>query len=155
MDRNSAHKFCDIEDEVNSILDDNIEIATRTQNQLVYQGQQIENVELKLTNIEYFTNKGKEIIKRMSSFFHRLVTPPVNYSDNVVDSTIQMNEIDETSLFVPGETTLAKINKLKKIGLKMGEELDEQNIKLDKMDFDVDKNNSYFKKNVEKINKIL
>jgi hypothetical protein len=155
MDRNSEHRFCDIEDEVNSILDENIENATRTQNKLVFQGQQIENVELKLTNIEYFTKKGKEIINRMSSFFHRFRTPPVNYTENIVDSTIQMNELDETSLFVSGETTLSKLNRLKKIGLQMGEELDEQNIKLDKMDLDVDKNNSYLKKNVEKINKIL
>ncbi len=155
MDRNSVSRFCDIEDEVNSILDENIEIATRTKNQLFFQGQQIENVDLKLTNIEYFTNKAKEIINRMSSFFHRFRTSPVSYTENVVDSQIQMSEIDESKLFVSGETTLSKLNRLKNIGLQMGEELDEQNIKLDKMDLDVDKNNSYFKKNVEKINKIF
>ena len=155
MDRSSDHNFYNIDDEINSILDENIEIATRTKNKLEFQGEQIDNVESKLINIEYLTKKGKEIINRMSSFFHRFRTAPINYNDNIIDSTIQMEEIDESKLFVRDESTIGKLNRLKKIGLKIGEELDEQNIKLDKMDIDVDRNKSYFKKNVEKINKIL
>ena len=155
MEKDSICRFNDVNDEINSILDENIEIANKTKNQLEYQGEQIENVETKLINIEYLTSKGKEIINRMSSFFHRFRTPPVTYNDNVNESTIQMDEIQPSELFVSQETTLAKLNRLKKIGLKIGEELDEQNIKLDKMDIDVDRNKSYFKKNVEKINKIL
>lgn len=155
MDRNTVHKFCDMEDEVNSILDENIEIAEKTRNQLQNQGSQIDNIGDRLINIEYITSKGKEIINRMSSFFHRFRTKQLNVTANVTEEPIIMEEINPSQLFVKNDTTLNKLNRLKKIGIKIGEEIDEQNIKFDKMDIEMDKNKSYLKKNVEKINKIL
>ena len=150
-----SNNFHNIEDEVNSILDENIEIAETTKCQLINQGEQIDNMERGLINIEYITGKGKEIINRMSSFFHRFRTNQITTRINPTESSIQMEEIEPSTLFVKDDTTLNKLNRLKKIGLKIGEELDEQNIKLDKIDIEVDKNKSFLNKNVEKINKIF
>ena len=144
-----------IEDEINSILDENIEIAEITKCQLENQGEQIDNMEMILINIEYITGKGKEIIDRMSSFFHRFRTTQITTHINPIETTIQMDEIDPSNLFVKNDNTLNKLNRLKKIGLKIGEEIDEQNIKLDKMDIHIDKNKSFFRKNIEKTNKIF
>jgi hypothetical protein len=155
MDKDLFNNFHNIEDEVNSILDENIEIAETTKYQLVNQGEQIDNMERGLINIEYITGKGKEIINRMSSFFHRFRTNQITTIVNPIEPTIQMEEIDPSKLFVKNDTTLNKLNRLKKIGLKIGEELEEQNIKLDKIDIEVDKNKSFLSKNVEKINKIF
>ena len=151
MDRGLSN----VQDELNSILDENILIAEQTHCELENQGQQIEDMERKLINIEYITRKGKDILNRMQSFFHRFRTQQITTIFSPTESSIQMNEISPEDLFVSNDTTLNKLDRLKKLGLKIGEELDDQNIKLDKMDIEIDKNSSYQKKNVEKINKIL
>ena len=186
-----------LEDELNSILDENLDIAYKTNTQLQYQGKQIDNVEEKLINIEYFTSKGKDIINRMSSFFHRFRSTPIQVNTTIRESVIQMEELAATTLaattpqgelapttpqgelaattpqgelapttlaattlaattpFIKDESCLSKLNRLKKIGIQIGEELEEQNIKLDKMDINIDKNSSYLKKNTGKIDRLM
>ena len=149
-----------LEDELNSILDENLDIAYKTNTQLQYQGKQIDNVEEKIINIEYFTSKGKDIINRMSSFFHRFRSTPIQVNTTIRESVIQMEELAATTLaattpFIKDESCLSKLNRLKKIGIQIGEELEEQNIKLDKMDINIDKNSSYLKKNTGKIDRLM
>ena len=173
---NSGHNILtyNLEDELNSILDENLDIAYKTNTQLQYQGKQIDNVEEKIINIEYFTSKGKDIINRMSSFFHRFRSTPIQVNTNIRESVIQMEELAATTLaattrqrelaattlaattpFIKDESCLSKLNRLKKIGIQIGEELEEQNIKLDKMDINIDKNSSYLKKNTGKIDRLM
>ena len=202
---NSGHNILtyNLEDELNSILDENLDIAYKTNTQLQYQGKQIDNVEEKLINIEYFTSKGKDIINRMSSFFHRFRSTPIQVNTTIRESVIQMEELAATTLaattpqgelvattlaattpqgelaattlaattlaattlapttlaattpFIKDESCLSKLNRLKKIGIQIGEELEEQNIKLDKMDINIDKNSSYLKKNTGKIDRLM
>ena len=159
---NSGHNILtyNLEDEVNSILDENLDIAYKTNTQLQYQGKQIDNVEEKIINIEYFTSKGKDIINRMSSFFHRFRSTPIQVNTTIRESVIQMEELAATTLaattpFIKDESCLSKLNRLKKIGIQIGEELEEQNIKLDKMDINIDKNSSYLKKNTGKIDRLM
>jgi hypothetical protein len=164
---NSGHNILtyNLEDELNSILDENLDIAHKTNTKLQYQGEQIDNVEEKLINIEYFTSKGKDIINRMSSFFHRFRSTPIQVNTTIRESVIQMEEFAPTTLaattlapttpFIKDESCLSKLNRLKKIGIQIGEELEEQNIKLDKMDINIDKNSSYLKKNTGKIDRLM
>ena len=172
---NSGHNILtyNLEDELNSILDENLDIAYKTNTQLQYQGKQIDNVEEKLINIEYFTSKGKDIINRMSSFFHRFRSTPIQVNTTIRESVIQMEEFSPTTRqrelvpttrqrelvpttpFIKDESCLSKLNRLKKIGIQIGEELEEQNIKLDKMDINIDKNSSYLKKNTGKIDRLM
>ena len=155
MDRNTVHRFNDAQDEINSILDENIEIAENTKINLQNQGNQIDNINQRMINIEYITEKGKDIINRMSSFFHRFRTTQLNFNPRVTSEPIQMESLNSSDLFVQNDSTLARLDRLKKIGLKIGEVLDDQNIKLDRMDIDIDRNKSYINKNIEKIDKIL
>ena len=142
-------------DEINSILEDNIEIAEATHKSIKKQGEIINDIEDRVDNIEYISQKAKDIVNRMCSFFHRLTTKPIITNVEIKEPVIQMENIEIENTFVPEESSLGKLHRLKKIGIKIGEDLEEQNIKLDGMDINLDRNKSYLRKNVGKINKIL
>ena len=57
-----------INKDTQKLLKDNIEIANQTLIELKNQDQQFLNMEGSLSNIEYFSKKSKDIIKRMGGF---------------------------------------------------------------------------------------
>ena len=67
MDRSSDHNFFNVDDEINSILDDNIEIATLTKNKLEFQGEQIDNVDEELLNLLCERMNISEMVGKLKS----------------------------------------------------------------------------------------
>ena len=136
------------------ILNENLEIANRTLEVLSNQERQLINVEDSLFNIEYYSKKSKDILKRMEGFFKRLWYRPVDVDETIDYNVIQMDEVNRVNID-KNEDFITKLEKLKDVGLKIGESLDKQNIILDKLDVETDKNKSFISKNNRKINNLL
>jgi hypothetical protein len=135
---------------VDTLLDENLEIAENTLSQLEIQEEQLNNAEYSILNIEYYSKKSKDILKRMGSFFKRVWYRPVEIDVTREYDHIQMDEIDkEVKNFED------KLSCLKTVGLKIGETLDKQNVLLENLDYNVDKNKSFIDKNNTKINRLL
>ena len=105
-------------------------------------------------NIEYYSKKSKDILKRMEGFFKRLWYRPVEVDETIDYNVIQMDEVNQVNVDKK-EDFITKLEKLKDVGLKIGESLDKQNIILDKLDMETDKNKSFIDKNNRKINNLL
>ena len=142
-------KKCNSED----LIDENLDIANQTLEVLKNQEKQLNDVEDSLFNIEYYSRKSKDILKRMEGFFKRLWYRPVEVDETRDFNVIQMDAIEHTNY--GNMDILDKLGELKNVGLKIGESLDNQNKILDKLDVDVDKNKSYINKNNRKINNLL
>lgn len=138
---------------VDTLLDENLEIAENTLSQLEIQEEQLINSDYSLLNIEYYSRKSKDILKRMGSFFKRLWYRPVEVDVTREYDHVQMDEIhEEVKNF---ENFEDKLSRLKTVGLKIGETLDNQNVLLENLDCNVDKNKSFIDKNNTKINRLL
>ena len=138
---------------VDNLLDENLEIAENTLSQLEIQEEQLNNAEYSLLNIEYYSRKSRDILKRMENFFKRVWYRPVEVDISREYNYVQMDEIDkEIDKFEKFED---KLERLKTVGLKIGETLDKQNIILENLDYNVDKNKSFIDKNNNKINRLL
>ena len=136
------------------ILNENLEIANRTLEVLSNQERQLTNMEDSLFNIEYYSKKSKDILKRMEGFFKRLWYRPVEVDETIDYNVIQMDEVNQVNLD-KNIDFMGKLEEIKGVGLKIGESLDRQNIILDKLDMDADKNKSFIDKNNRKINNLL
>ena len=141
--------------DINTLLEQNLEVAEQTLRLLKEQEEQLNNSTNSLSNIEYYSKKSKDILKRMDGFFKRLWHRPVDIDIEKEYNLIQMDEIIEEKKSSEGGEILDKLGKLKEMGIKIGENLDNQNIMLEKIDFETDKNKSYLDKNNRKINKLL
>ena len=136
------------------LLQDNIEIANQTLIELKNQDQQFINMDESLSNIEYFSKKSKDIIKRMGGFFKRIWLSPVSLDLEKEYKFITL-ETEKEEQIKDNENFDDNLEKLKNISLEIGNILDKHNTCLDKMDFNIDKNKSYINKNNRKINKLL
>ena len=136
-----------------SLIDENLYLAHETLNQLKEQDEQLNNVDSSLFNLEYYSKKSKDILKRMDSFFKRLWYRPVSVDITREYSIIQMNEIS----IVPKKEgdIIDKLGELKQVGLKIGETLDNQNALINKIDLNTDKNNNFIDENNKKIKNLL
>ena len=136
-----------------SLIDENLHIAHETLNQLKEQDEQLNNVDSSLFNIEYYSKKSKDILKRMESFLKRLWYRPVSVDVTKEYSIIQMNEIS----IVPKQEgdIMDKLGELKEVGLKIGETLDNQNALINEIDLKTDKNDNFIAENNKKIKNLL
>ena len=137
-----------------SLVEENLQIAKETLNQLKHQDEQLNSVNNSLFNIEYYSQKSKDILKRMEGFFKRLWYRPVEVDETIDYNVIQMDEVNQVNLD-KNIDFMGKLEEIKGVGLKIGESLDRQNIILDKLDMDADKNKSFIDKNNRKINNLL
>ena len=135
------------------LIDENLEIANQTLEVLKSQEKQLNIVEDSLFNIEYYSRKSKDILKRMDGFFKRLWYRPVEVDETRDFNIIQMEALEKENY--GNKCILDKLGELKNVGLRIGESLDNQNKILDKLDVGVDKNKSYIGKNNRKINNLL
>ena len=138
---------------VDTLLDENLEIAENTLSQLEIQEEQLNNAEYSMLNIEYYSKKSRDILKRMEGFFKRIWYRPVEVDISREYNYVQMDEIDKEVDRV--ENYEGKLQRLKTLGLKIGNSLDKQNILLENLDCNVDKNKSFIDKNNTKINRFL
>ena len=135
------------------LIDENLHLAHETLNQLEEQDKQLNNVNSSLFNVEYYSKKSKDILKRMDSFFKRLWYRPVSVDITREYSIIQMNEIS----IVPKKEgdIIGKLGELKQLGLKIGETLDNQNALINEVNLNTDKNNNFIDENNKKIKNLL
>ena len=137
--------------EINGILDENIEIAEQTLIQIKKQGEQITNSEETVNNIQYLSIHGEKILNRMSSFFYRIFYKPqeINFRD------INPKEEEFEEIKWENNNFYQKMEKLKQLGLEIGENLDKQNKDLEKLGIKVDNNSVSINKNIKKIKNIM
>lgn len=137
--------------DIHSLLDDNLDIAEQTLNQIKKQGEQINSSDESISNIEYLSKQGEKLLDRMSSFFYRLYYKPeeVNFRD------VAPREEGFEEIKWENNTFNEKLLKLKEIGLEIGENLDKHNKELEELGVKVDNNSSNMKNNIKKIKKIM
>ena len=137
--------------EINGILDENIEIAEQTLIQIKKQGEQITNSEETVNNIQYLSTHGEKILNRMSSFFYRIFYKPqeINFRD------INPKEEEFEEIKWENNNFYQKMEKLKQLGLEIGENLDKQNKDLENLGIKVDNNSVSINKNIKKIKNIM
>ena len=137
--------------EIDSILDENLDIAEQTLNQIKKQGEQINSSDESISNIEYLSKQGEKLLNRMSSFFYRIYYKPgeINLRD------VKHKEEGFEEIKWENNTFNEKLQKLKEIGLEIGENLDKQNKELEDLGVKVDNNSSNMKNNIKKIKKIM
>ena len=98
------------------------------------------------SNIEYLSKQGEKLLNRMSSFFYRIYYKPKKL-------VLEMWNLEEGFEEIKWEnnTFNEKLQKLKEIGLEIGENLDKQNKELEDLGVKVDNNSSNMKNNIKKI----
>tara|TARA_B100000963_G_C22118268_1_gene447937 strand:+ start:76 stop:525 length:450 start_codon:yes stop_codon:yes gene_type:complete len=138
-----------------SLVEENLQIAKETLNQLKHQDEQLNSVNKSLSNIEYYSQKSKDILKRMDTFFKRLWYRPVTVDITREYNLIQMKDIELNTTNNKEINMMDSLNQIKEIGIKIGDTLDSQNILINNLDIEVDKNKSFLDKNDRKINNLL
>ena len=138
-----------------SLVEENLQIAKETLNQLKHQDEQLNSVNKSLSNIEYYSQKSKDILKRMDTFFKRLWYRPVTVDITKEYNIIQMKDIDLNTNKNKEVNIMDSLNQIKEIGIQIGDTLDSQNVLINNLDIEVDKNKSFLDKNNRKINNLL
>lgn len=137
--------------EIHSLLDDNLDIAEQTLNEIKKQGEQINSSDESISNIEYLSKQGEKLLNRMSSFFYRIYYKP----EEISFRDVKPREEGFEEIKWENNTFNEKLLKLKEIGLEIGENLDKQNKELEDLGVKVDNNSSNMKNNIKKIKKIM
>ena len=138
-----------------SLVEENLQIAKETLNQLKHQDEQLNSVNKSLSNIEYYSQKSKDILKRMDTFFKRLWYRPVTVDITREYNLIQMKDIELNTTNNKEINMMDSLNQIKEIGIQIGDTLDSQNVLINNLDIEVDKNKSFLDKNDRKINNLL
>lgn len=138
-----------------SLVEENLQIAKETLNQLKHQDEQLNSVNNSLFNIEYYSQKSKDILKRMDTFFKRLWYRPVSVDITREYNLIQMKDIELNTTNNKEINMMDSLNQIKEIGIEIGDTLDSQNVLINNLDIEVDKNKSFLDKNNRKINNLL
>ena len=138
-----------------SLVQENLQIAKETLNQLKHQDEQLNSVNKSLFNIEYYSQKSKDILKRMDTFFKRLWYRPVSVDITREYNVIQMKDIELNTTNNKEINIMDSLNQIKEIGIQIGDTLDSQNALINNLDIEVDKNKSFLDKNNRKINNLL
>ena len=142
--------------ESQKLLNENIEIAYQTLSELKNQDEQFNEMGNSLSNIQYYSEKSKNILRRLSSVIKRFwyksedIELDREYVKlNTENVKLDVDKVKKNNAFQD------KLDLLKNIGLQICDKLDEQNSLLINMDSDVERNDSFFKKNNQKINKLI
>jgi hypothetical protein len=138
-----------------SLVEENLQIAKETLNQLKHQDEQLNSVNKSLFNIEYYSQKSKDILKRMDTFFKRLWYRPVSVDITREYNIIQMKDMELNTTNNKEINMMDSLNQIKEIGIQIGDTLDSQNALINNLDIEVDKNKSFLDKNNRKINNLL
>ena len=100
-------------------------------------------------------SKSKDILKRMDTFFKRLWYRPVTVDITKEYNIIQMKDIDLNTNKNKEVNIMDSLNQIKELGIQIGDTLDSQNVLINNLDIEVDKNKSFLDKNNRKINNLL
>ena len=139
--------------ESQKLLNENIEIANQILSELKNQDEQFNEMGNSLSNIEYYSEKSKNILRRLSSVIKRfwyksedieLDREYVKLNNENIKSDNHKFEKNTNNSFQD------KLNLLKKICIQIGDKIDEQNNLLINMDSDVEKNDLFLKKTIKK-----
>ena len=143
--------------ESQKLLNENIEIANQILSELKNQDEQFNEMGNSLSNIEYYSEKSKNILRRLSSVIKRFwyKSEDIELDREYVKLNNENIKSDNHKLEKNTNNSFQdKLNLLKKICIQIGDKIDEQNNLLIKMDSDVEKNDLFLKKNNQKINNL-
>ena len=144
--------------ESQKLLNENIEIAYQTLSELKNQDEQFNEMGNSLSNIEYYSEKSKNILRRLSSVIKRFwyKSEDIELDREYVKLNTENVKLDVDKIKKNTNNSFQdKLDLLKNIGIQIGDKLDEQNNLLINMDSDIERNDSFLKKNNQKINKLI